>query len=274
MGERRANMTANCRRPTTQWLAESDGFLVDLDGTLIAGKRVLPGAADLLKAMDGRFVIVSNNSTDHAAALADTLRRRGLPVSPRQVLLAGEVAVRWIAEHRPGATLMILGSDALTQLARELGLSPAESGPEIVLLGRDKRFSYRRLCRAANALREGAVLMVTNTDANHPGTGANVVVPETGSLMQALVTCSGVSPAIIFGKPEPAMLREGLRRLGIGPETATMIGDNPDTDIPGAHRLGIRCLLLGSAPGSHARTPAELLRHHASGAVHAAWPTA
>lgn len=247
------------RRPA--WLDAADGFLLDMDGTLVAAGRPLPGAAELLAAVEGRFVIVSNNSTDVASGLARKLNRMGLPVSPEQILLAGETAVRWLAEHRPGLRILLLGSTSLHRLARNLGLQLGEDSPDLVLLARDVRFGYRRLCQVGNMLRHGAELMVTNPDLTHPGAMPPEIVPETGALMQALVACSGVEPSMIFGKPETPLLEEGLRRLGISAAAATMIGDNADTDFRGAARLGIPCLLVGSGACVHASTPAGLLRY-------------
>lgn len=241
------------------WLDAAAGFLVDLDGTLAASGRALPGAAEMLIAMEGRFIVVSNNSTDVASGLARKLERMGLPVVPEQLVLAGETAVRWLASHRSGLRILLLGSTSLQRLARNLGLHLCEETPDLVLLARDTRFGYQRLRRVANLLRQGATLMVTNPDFAHPGATHHEVVPETGALMQALVACSGVEPALIFGKPETPLFEEGLRRMGLQAKAATVIGDNADTDARGAERLGIPYLLLGRGAGVHGETPADLL---------------
>lgn len=246
------------------WLETAKGFLVDMDGTLLAAGRPLPGAAELLTALQGRFVIVSNNSTDVASGLVRKLNRMGLPVSPEQIVLAGEAAVRWLAEYRPGLRILLLGSTSLHRLARHLGLQLTEEYPDLVLLARDVRFGYRRLCQVANLLRQGAELMVTNPDASHPGAMYPDVVPETGALMQALVACSGVQPSKVFGKPETPLLEEALHRLAISATAATMIGDNADTDVRGAIRLGMSYLLIGRGADVHGGTPADLLLYEGS----------
>ena len=233
-------------------MANAEGFLIDLDGTLTAAGRALPGAGEMLRAMAGRFMVVSNNSTDVATCLARKLQRCGLPVSAGQILLAGELAVHWLADHRPGAHVLVLGSPTLVRLARHLGLRRRDEAPDIVLLARDTRFDYRRLSHVANLLRAGAELMVTNDDATHPLDDRGRVVPETGALLQAVIACAGVAPAMRFGKPQPTLLRIGLQRLGIAPGAAVLIGDNPATDVLGARRLGIPYLLLGERSGCHA----------------------
>lgn len=51
-------------------LDDYDAILCDLDGCLISGDRVLPGAGALLDLAGDRLVILSNNSTDTPATLS------------------------------------------------------------------------------------------------------------------------------------------------------------------------------------------------------------
>ncbi|WP_144007118.1 HAD hydrolase-like protein, partial [Pelomonas sp. KK5] len=139
------------------------------------------------------------------------------------------------------------------------GCRLVDAEPEFIVLARDRRFDYARLALAANELRAGARLVVTNPDLSHPAP-AGAVVPETGALMRALVACAGIEPAQVIGKPEADLFIEGLRRLGATPAHTLVIGDNPLTDALGAARLGMRCLLLGRDPQARAASPAALLR--------------
>lgn len=45
-------------------------------------------------------------------------------------------------------------------------------------------------------------------------------------------------------KPEPAIFRAVLDRLGVGPEEVVHVGDNPLDDLVGAQQFGIRALLI------------------------------
>ncbi|MFW6028324.1 MAG: HAD-IIA family hydrolase [bacterium] len=244
----------------SDWLANADGFAIDLDGTLIRDGTVIEGADRLLHATAGRFVIVSNNSTDTASGMSAKLAPLGLAVPPECLVLAGETTLMKVAEHWSDARILLLAAPTMQRFARELGLRLVAEEPDIVVLARDPHFTYRKLATAANALRQGARLIVTNPDGFHPG-GGNSVVPETGALMQALVHASGVEPDEIIGKPAPALLEEALRRLGTSQDRTLMIGDNPATDGAVAARLGMPFLLLGESAEAIARTPAELLQH-------------
>jgi HAD superfamily hydrolase (TIGR01450 family) len=219
-------------------LGGARGFLVDLDGTLVSGGTVLPGARELLAAMAGRFALVSNDAEHTPAELAAMLRRLDLDIPAERIVLAGAVALDLVALETPGAKVMLLGSAALAAYGREAGLDLDADRPEVVVIGRDRQFSYARIEAAANAVRAGAALIVTNPDRTHPGRDG-LIVPETGALASAVLACTGAVDYRIIGKPEPALFLAGLALLGIEPDEALMIGDNPETDGKGARLLGI-----------------------------------
>jgi HAD superfamily hydrolase (TIGR01450 family) len=238
-------------------LASARGFVIDLDGTLVSGNHVMPGARDLLDHARGRYTIVSNNSRDTAATLARKLARLGLRVEPERIVLAGQQAVLLMLEQYPRARVRIVASPALTQFAISLGCEVVEDDPDVILLGRDVHFGYLRLKSIANQLRRGAKLMVANPDLNHPAADGGVT-PETGSLMNAVIACAGIEPTCVVGKPEPLLFREALQRLGTDAASTLVIGDNPLTDGAGARQLAMQCLLVGGHVEAHVGSLAPL----------------
>ncbi|PTM93540.1 HAD-IIA family hydrolase [Mycoplana dimorpha] len=220
---------------------DADGYLIDLDGTLIAGRSVLPDALWLLEQVRGRFVIVSNNAEHTPHQLARALRAMGLGVAQEQLLLAGTAAIDTIAAEYPGASVLLLASASLRTYARRSGLRLDQPRPDIVLVARDRHFSYARLAEAADALSDGARFVVAAPDRNHPGANGKPV-PETGALAAAILACVGPIPHRVIGKPEPALFEMGCARLGIAAQNALMIGDNPETDGLGSKRIGMRFL--------------------------------
>jgi len=216
----------------------SRAYLVDLDGTLISGGAPLPFAAKLLQSLGDRVVLLSNDAEHTPGQLSRSLRAMNLHILPERILLAGVTALEVVAREKPGARAMVLASRALRTHARRLGLELTDTNVEIVVLGRDRHFSYASLTAAANAVRTGAQLVVANPDLTHPGTNGTVV-PETGALLGALLACTGHVAHRIIGKPELPMFRQALQMLGVANNDAVMIGDNPDTDGRGAHAAGI-----------------------------------
>ncbi|AMJ61942.1 HAD-IIA family hydrolase [Bosea sp. PAMC 26642] len=238
------------------WLQDVGGCLVDLDGTLVRGRQALPGASAFLEMLEGRFVVVSNDAEHTPLELSRGLKRMGLIVGPRKIVLAGTTALDEIARRRPRARILMLAGKSLMAHARDLGLLPVQARADIVFLGRDRHFSYERLMVAANAVRDGAELVAANPDLVHPGPD-DTVVPETGALLAALLACTGPVPHRIVGKPEPALFEAGLKLLGLPKRAVMMVGDNPATDGEGARRYGLRYFQLrdGVFPGTTDRQP-------------------
>lgn len=55
-----------------------------------------------------------------------------------------------------------------------------------------------------------------------------------------------VSQAVGWRKPSPRIFRLALQRLGVEPEEAIFIGDNPKEDIEGARNVGMRAFFVPS----------------------------
>jgi HAD superfamily hydrolase (TIGR01450 family) len=240
-------------------IGPADRLIVDLDGTLVRGGLLTPGAAAFLDMFDGRFAVVSNNSTDTALRLSAVLGRLGLSVAPGQLVLAGEEMIRFAVANFPDARCLCVTTGLLRRQALRLGLRLVQEDPDIVLLGRDRTITYDKIALIVNAVRRGAKLVVANPDLSHPALDGDVV-PETGVLMNAIVAGSGIEPHFIIGKPEAGLFRTALERLASSAAATVVIGDNPDTDGVGAMRLGMRCIMIGAVPSAHAPSLAAYLR--------------
>ena len=218
------------------YLRSSAGILIDLDGTLMSGGRLYPDARPFLESLDQPFVILSNDSEHTADELAQMFHHQGIALHANQFILAGVALVEEFARMEPGARVMILGAPALQALARQRGLVLDDECPVAIMVMRDPEFSYQRLTLAAGALHRGARMIVACPDVSHPSPSGDPV-PEAGALAAAIQACTSINEYAVFGKPEPALYELATRRLGIPPFACAMIGDNPDTDGVGAHRL-------------------------------------
>lgn len=217
---------------------DAAGYLLDLDGTLISGRQALPDAQWLLERVRDRFMLVSNDAEHTPEQLSRMLRPMGLSIPAEKIILAGMTAIDVIASERAGANVMLLGSSSLRAYARRQGLWLDGPSPDLVLVMRDRKFSYAKLAAAADAVSRGAELVTACPDRSHPGPQGQPV-PETGALAEAILAVTGPAPCRVIGKPEPAIFRTACERLGVLPSQAVMVGDNPDTDGFGARRLGM-----------------------------------
>jgi NagD protein len=68
-------------------------------------------------------------------------------------------------------------------------------------------------------------------------------MPATGSVAAMISKATGVRPYFV-GKPNPLMMRSGLRAIGAHSETTVMIGDRMDTDIVAGMEAGMETVLV------------------------------
>lgn len=217
------------------------GILLDWDGCVVVGNRILPAAHHLLTHHANKIAIVSNNSTHRPEQFSAFLAQAGLSVPAARIILAGAETVAWVAANADAGRVALFGSPQMRALAIDRGVDIVRENPDLVLLMRDKRFGYNQLSRAASALKRGARLVAANADRSHPGINGDIV-PETGALLAALMNCvPGVIPTII-GKPSPLLFSRACEVLKVSSAQALMIGDNLETDIAGADAFGISSL--------------------------------
>lgn len=219
----------------------AERILCDLDGCLISGSRVLPGVAAFVRHCSERLIIVSNNSTDTAVSLSQRLAACGLEIPPARIALAGEAALGLALRRVPSGRVRLLAGHGMRARARTLGLDPEAGAPEAVVLCRDA--TRAQLEAAMPLLASGLPLIVANPDLTHPGEDGPVI--ETGALLALLDVCVPQNRSCVVGKPFGHLFRLALGP--VAPEQAVMIGDNADTDIAGAERLGIPSIHVGPA---------------------------
>jgi 4-nitrophenyl phosphatase len=233
--------------------------LFDIDGVLLRGARVLPGAKELLAFLtqqDIPFVCLSNNSTLTPSQYADKLKRAGLSVAPEQIITAA-LATRAYMEQQyaVGTSVFAIGMEGVFEALFGDGYFRFEArAPQVVVVGHDTLLSYEKCVSAVHALHAGAALIATNPDKTIPVEDS--ILPETGALLAYLCAATDAQPTIV-GKPASSMFQTALMRLGVTHDHVLMVGDRLDTDLAGAHALGIRTALMLTGV-----TNAEQARQH------------
>ncbi len=203
--------------------------LCDLDGCLVSEGRAYPDAAEFVRACGERLWIVSNNSSDTAVTLSETLAALDLDIPPDRILLAGEQTIRHLAQQQPGARLNVYGTPVLRMAAHLSGFAHDDRPPQLALLCRDPRLTIESITHLAADIEHGAAFWVANTDITHPGWNGRTIA-ETGVLLAALRAMVPNAQYSCLGKPDPFLIAAALEATGITAEQAVFIGDNALTD--------------------------------------------
>ena len=246
------------------WFAElGDYYFFDLDGCVYFSDRPAPGAAEVLQFLRdaGKGVaFVTNNSTDSREELAARLQGMGLAAEPEEMFAAGELVGPYLLGRFGPSKVKVIGSRSLHRALERSGhtVLPLDSGQtaEIVVLGRDVRFSYERIMICLEELEKGARGIATNPDLWHPGPGGRRI-PETGAFA-LLLEAAGGKKFEFFGKPDPGMFRLAMERVGAErPDRCVMVGDNLSTDIAGGRAAGMRTVWLTNGEARPDPFPAD-----------------
>jgi glycerol 3-phosphatase-2 len=228
-------------------------LLVDLDGVVYRGQEPVPHAAELLaahRAEGGRAFFVTNNASRTPDAVARHLRELNVEAQAGDVVTSVQATEAVLAEEirtgvvPAGAAALVVGSEALADALRDIGLRPvttAAEQPAVVVQGFSPDIAWPLLAEAAYAIRAGARWYGTNADATLPT--AQGLAPGNGSLIAALVTATGSRP-MVMGKPERPLFDTALQLTAADRSTTLVVGDRLDSDILGANNAELVSLMV------------------------------
>jgi HAD superfamily hydrolase (TIGR01457 family) len=238
-------------------LAERYGsFLLDLDGVLYRADQAVPGAAQTVQRLRdaGRGIaFVTNNSSRTPEEVADKLAGLGVGATSDEVVTSA-LATAALLARRGGGTAFVIGETGIRKALAEAGVEVLDGEPESVtwvVVGWDRGADYSKLRTASLLVERGAHLVATNADAAYPAPDG--AWPGAGALLAAVTTATGVRAEVV-GKPHAPLFRTAIERAGREP--AMSVGDRIDTDVAGAHALGLDTLLLFSGVS----TPRDVVR--------------
>jgi HAD superfamily hydrolase (TIGR01450 family) len=221
------------------------GIVLDLDGTVCVGERLIDGAREALeelRRLGCRLAFVSN-SIDGREIYARRLRRHGISVEAEDILTATEALRLYLRENSPGATLYAIADPPLQEiLSEEFGFSDDPQQIDVVVASVDRSFDGPKLNRAYQALKRGARFVATNSDATALTDDGEV--PDAGAVIGALEACSMRRVDQVVGKPSAFMARHALERLECAAGQALMVGDRIETDVVMGHRAGMVTALV------------------------------
>jgi len=224
---------------TADWKA----YLIDLDGTLYHGSRMILGADRLISGLQHAgipYLFVTNNSSRTPAEVAAHLQHMGIPADEGHVCTSAVAAAQYIAEQYPGSKVAPIGENGLLEALREAGIECDEEHPDVVVQGIDRSFTYEKLTKAARLISGGARYVLTNPDLQLPSQDG--LMPGAGTIAAAIKAASGREP-IVIGKPSGILMKFAIDRLGLRNEEVAVIGDNMLTDISAGVQAGCGTIL-------------------------------
>jgi HAD superfamily hydrolase (TIGR01450 family) len=227
-----------------------DGFMFDLDGTLILSDKalgtyqVLPGAIEVLTELNARgipFVTLTNGSAYPSAQQAPKLRAIGLPIADEALLTPSTVAAD-LMPRRGVQRALVLGTPGVGHPLAEAGIQilfPDQQDAEkvqAVYIGWHPDCTMKDIEIAAKAIWNGAELYVAS-DVPFFATAAGKTMGYSHAIAAAVRKLTH-APMILTGKPSLHALRLVAKRLGVPMSRLGVVGDDPLVEMIMARRGG------------------------------------
>lgn len=220
------------------------GFICDMDGVIYHGNKVLPGVAEFIEWLHREkkeYLFLTNNSGYTRRELQQKLHRLGLEVGEEHFYTSALATAAFLKEQAPGCSVYAIGEAGLTNALYDAGIMMNDVNPDYVVVGEAKSYSLDTLTKATNLVLGGAKLIGANSDVSGPI--ENGIAPACGALVAPIEIATGTR-AYFCGKPNPLMMRTGLKLLNCHSAEAVMVGDRMDTDIISGLESGMSTVLV------------------------------
>src|SRR3990172_8370998 len=208
-------------------------YLIDMDGVLISGQTLIPGAEQFIEKLQARhakYLVLTNNPLYTPKDLAHNLQRLGLDIPAELIFTSAMATASFLQMQRPNGTAFVMGESALPSAIHDIGYIITEHDPDYVILGETHAYSLESLTKGIRLILSGARFVATNPDPSGPS--ADGIVPACCAVAALIEKVTGIAPFFV-GKPNPLMVRTALNYLGVHSEETVIVGDRMDTDIIG-----------------------------------------
>jgi len=246
-------------------LQSFDGFLLDAYGVLVDSDRTLPGASAFIEELKRRakpFRIISNDASTTPEAKCKKWLDRGLEIPAEALITPWSVLSSGLGPvDVEGKKCLLIGTPLSREMLRRAGGIVAEAADPVdfLLLADELTPDLMNVCndavgRLVRAFEEGLAprLVLLNPDLVYPTShGYGLTVGAIALMIEAALERI-LGREIRFskvGKPEPGLFELGLKELAIERSRVVMIGDQWDTDISGASRVGMTSVLTTTGLG-------------------------
>jgi len=218
------------------------GLLIDLDGTIYNDTVPIPGALETiewLRDMDMPFRFITNTTMKSRETLQKKLMKMGIECRREDIFSAAYAGSLYVRQ-KPGANCYLL---ILEDAKKEyIGLErPGEKVDFVVVGDLGQEADFDRLNTAFRHLFNGAELVALQK--NRFWLSDEGYMMDAGAYVAMLEYAANVT-ATLIGKPTHAFFEMALKDMNLSAEEVLMIGDDIESDIGGARKMGMQTCLV------------------------------
>lgn len=243
------------------------GVLLDLDGTVFHGEKLIDGAQEAIQALQQKgikIVYLSNRGNHSREAGLNKLQKHGIKAELEDVIFSSTVTAKFLKNHYPLAKVWVLGNSGLTDemIAQQVLLAKKPEEADFVIITLHDEITYAELNHAFRATSAGARIIATNSDKTYPDENGPAI--DVAGFIGAIESATGQKTELVIGKPSCFMVEAALAHIKLEAKECMVIGDSLGTDIVMGNMQGMRTVLVltGNTSETMARDAAPRSKPH------------
>jgi HAD superfamily hydrolase (TIGR01450 family) len=207
-------------------------FVLDLDGVLYIGNKIVPEAIELVSYLRKYYKIAffSNTSGKTSLQICEKLNRLGFICTKDEVFTASSSTAIYLKENNID-NVFVIGSDHFINEIECKGITVIHNEhADAVVVGLDTEFNYAKIEIALSILLRGEKFIACNKDSYFP-IGKNKYLPGCGAMVGAISNIVSKEPDFIVGKPNTYILEKISEAYKVTNKEMVVVGDSYESDI-------------------------------------------
>lgn len=213
--------------------------LCDIGGVLYVGDTPINGAIETIKEIKKHYPIrfITNTTQNTGIEVVKKLQEFGFDICEDEVITALDMTKMFLENHKSNAEFLLTNNTL--GFFDSLKIYPKNY---VVVGDAQDNFSYKNLNDAFRNLLKGSQLIAIANN-KYFKDNDNELSLDAGPFVSALEFASG-QKAKIIGKPSNEFYKLVAKSMNVTPEECIMIGDDIESDIEGAQKVGMYSILV------------------------------
>jgi len=215
-------------------------LLIDFDGVLRLGDKTAPDAAEFFKSIKNKNIpafVISNSTLKTSDDIKEFFEKNNIQFDI-PAMTASEAALKYVTDNYK--RVKVYCTEKIKKLFAELIV---EENPEAVVVGDlVDGWSYDILNEIFRDVYAGADFIAMQKNKFWKPDGKTLCL-DAGSFISAIEYATG-KEALLIGKPSPIYFKTALKILGNENSSFYMLGDDLETDVNAAQKIGGKGILV------------------------------
>ncbi len=215
------------------------GLLLDIDGVLYVGDKVIGGAIEAVKKLREKYKVrfITNTTTKTRRQVYEKLKKMGFELEEEEIFSALTATKEFLKEKNAGAYLLL--TENAKKEFEDLKYLPIKY---VVVGDARENITYENMTRAFRYLIEGAELIACAKNRYFKDKDGKLSL-DAGPFVVALEYASG-KKAILVGKPNKEFFLKAVKSMNLSPEEVAVVGDDIEADVKGGMDAGLFGILV------------------------------